>query len=314
MKTKQPQTIALELSSQCGLNCFYCDRQNWDAGVRRNRPHMDLGLFGQLVDEISEMMPQPQVSLSFEGESTLHPEFIRMLEYLNEKKIRPWITIRAKRAGKPELNALIQRCSAVSVSMELNETAIGIKFVGDIIDLANPEINDIELSVNHTLCPPDHLESPGVVKFIETFKEKVHEVYIWNKIDFGASITHSDIQGIERHLERRRICKQPFSFLAVLSDGRVSPCCVTSRTVFRTIDASNGIAAVLKSEEYRHFLNDHENMNLGKYICGRCDLWLDDWLADEKGNIKLSKYRTVEAHFEGATVRIEGGLRNTEYA
>lgn len=312
MKTRLPETITLELSSQCRLNCLYCDRRNWDADVRRKRPHMDFGLFRQLVDEIAEMEPCPAVTLSYEGESTLNPNFTLMLEYLNKKKIRPWITIRAGQTGKPELKSIVENCSAISISMELNDTGISFSekgFIGDVLALKNSDYQDLEISVNHTLHPPHDIRSPQIINFIETWRSKVHEIYIWNKIEFGTSITHRYRQGIEKHLKRRRICNQPFSFIAVLSDGRISPCCNTSRATFNTIDVSNGIAAALESGEYKRFLEDHENMALEKYICGKCELWLDDWLGDEKLQILLTDAEQVEANLEGSTIRIDGALR-----
>ena len=312
MKTKLPETIALELSSQCRLNCPYCDRWNWDADVRRKRPHMDFDLFRQLADEIAEMEPCPAVTISYEGESTLNPNFTQMLEYLNEKKIGPWITIRAEQTEKPELKAIVENCAAVSISMELTDTGLSIAekgFIDDMLVLKNSNDQDFEINVNHTLHPPLDIGTPQIINFIETWRSKVHEIYIWNKIEFGTSITHSFRQGIEKHLKRRRVCKQPFSFLAVLSDGRISPCCNTSRTAFKTIDVSNGIAAAFGSGEYKRFLEDHENMVLENYICLKCELWLDDWLGDEKVQIKLTEAKQVEAHLEGSTIRIEGALR-----
>jgi radical SAM protein with 4Fe4S-binding SPASM domain len=273
---------------------------------------MDFSLFRQLADEISEMEPSPAVTISYEGESILNPDFSRMLEYLNEKKIRPWITIRAGQIGKSELRSIVEHCSAVSISMELDVTGISVPekgFIDDMLVLNNSNGHDIEISVNHTLHPPHDIRSLQIINFIETWRSKVHEIYIWNKIEFGTSITHSHSKGIEKHLKRRRVCKQPFSFLAVLSDGRISPCCNTSRTAFKTINVSNGIAAAFRSGEYKQFLEDHENTVLGNYICRNCELWLDDWLGDEKVQIMLTEAEQVDAHLEGGTIRIEGALR-----
>jgi hypothetical protein len=72
---------------------------------------------------------------------------------------------------------------------------------------------------------------------------------------------------------------------------------------------SNGIAAAFRSGEYKQFLEDHENTVLGNYICRNCELWLDDWLGDEKVQIMLTEAEQVDAHLEGSTIRIEGALR-----
>ena len=292
--------------------CSYCDRKNWDSGVQRKTSHMDFGLFKQLVDEVATMEPVPAITVSYEGESTLNPNFVRMLEYLKKKRVRPWITIRPEYSHKQELKAIIENCSAVSVSMELLDTSCGAKIIDQLLELKSSKNSNLEISVNHTLCPPYELVSPLVIKFVNRFIEKVHEIYLWKKIEYGASITHSDTNGIVDHLKRRKVCKQPFSFFAILSDGRVSPCCNTSRVLLKTIDASMGIKAVLSSPEYGKFLEDHENITLKQYICKKCTLWIDEWLGDEKIMLSLSEGKMVEVFLEGNTFRIKGSLRKRD--
>jgi len=303
-----PKTIAFELSSQCEHECPYCDRKNWTSDFQRKTPHMDYALFSQLVDEVSGMIPVPSITASYEGESVLHPEFVKMLGYFNRKNIRPWITIRPELNCEPELNAIIENCSAVSVSIELSDINLGSKYIEHLLELKTLKNSNLEISVNHTLSSPNKLTSPLGILFIETFINKVHEIYFWNKIKYGTSITHNNKSGIEEHLKRRRVCLQPTSFLAILSDGRVSPCCNTSRVVLKTIDASKGINAVLASPEYIRFLEDHEDILLKKYICEKCTLWMNEWLGDETIQISLFNGNKTDAYLEGHTIRIAGSL------
>jgi len=78
---------------------------------------MDMQLFRFIVDELSEY-PSTSVTLSYEGESLLHPNFVEALSYLNHRGIRPWITTTLMGAKEEVLRACYM-AARLSLSLSL---------------------------------------------------------------------------------------------------------------------------------------------------------------------------------------------------
>ena len=319
MHNNKPKTIAFEISSDCRFDCIYCDRRNWQKlNLKRTRPFMDINQYKQIIDEVTEWKTVPSITLSYEGESILNPQFNEYLKYLGSKDIRPWISTRELSDDDDVLNLLLECCSAICVSLDDDKTyTLQNQKKGEsnkdlekrllkLIQLAEKNCSQTSLSVSIVVFPPETPESPRVRDFIAEWIDSVHEIFLWQKIDFSQGIKYSYRDGIEKHLRRRRVCEQPFSYLAVLSDGRISPCCNTSRIVFNSLNISKGLTSALESEEYQNFLEKHLSLQLLNTACQECELWLDSWLGDEKYFISLDDGRQCQVFFEGSSYRIKG--------
>jgi radical SAM protein with 4Fe4S-binding SPASM domain len=175
-----------------------------------------------------------------------------------------------------------------------------------LIHLAEKNYSQTLLSVSMVLCPPEVPESPHIKDFIAEWIDNVHNIFLWQKIDFSQGIKYTYRDGIDEHLKRRRVCEQPFSYLAVLSDGRISTCCNTSRTIFNSINIDSGLEYILTSKEYQGFLENHLSLKLQDTACQDCELWLDSWLGDEKLSISLEDGRQCQVFVEGSSYRIKG--------
>jgi pyruvate-formate lyase-activating enzyme len=307
-----PSTVALELSSACSLTCSYCDKRNWPTFTgARATPFLDLKLFRRLVDELAEH-PSTAVTLSYEGESLHHPEIADALQYLREKAIRPWITTTLAGTTELLLANLLQVCSTISVSLGLSEADFArsrgpaeaysetVAKVARLLDLRRRAGGGAEIAVNATIRAGVGFDAPEVIEFINRWHPVVDEIQLWLEMGFADDVRYLHRAGIERHLSRRRVCMQPFRYVAVLSDGSLSPCCQTSRVRFTSIRADAGLAAAVQHPEYQAFLEMHRQRNLAGTPCMRCEAWLDDWLGDE--TISVGPKHT--AILEGYTARI----------
>jgi pyruvate-formate lyase-activating enzyme len=78
-----PYQVNIEFTNQCNLNCRMCFRQ----AMTRSKGFMSQELFRKVADEIAEKQPYAYLHLYGIGESTLHKDFIQMLNYLREKKL-----------------------------------------------------------------------------------------------------------------------------------------------------------------------------------------------------------------------------------
>lgn len=275
-------------------------------------------MYKRIIDELIEWEKVPSITLSYEGESTLNPKICEYLRYLDHKNIRPWISTRELSGDENVLSCLLEYCGAISVSIDgdeaqprgNNKTDLSYenlkKRLIRLIDLSQKSCFGTAISVSRVLHPPENIESPLVKDFVTDWIDHVHEIYLWQKIDFSHGLRYSYREGIEKHLKRRRVCEQPFSYVAVLSDGRISPCCNTSRTVFTTINADDGLEPALASKEYQNFLEKHRSIHLQDMPCHDCELWLDSWIGDEILNMTLKDGLQHQVFLEGSSYRIKG--------
>ena len=312
---KLPNTVAFELASVCGLSCDYCDMRNWSRyGIEREKKYMEFPLFQKVIDEITQLTIIPSITLSYEGESLLHPYFCKFLKYLNEKNIRPWITTSLLGGNPKKLDAMIYYCDTISVSLDGDEQMFvknrgsvkQFKKVSEQLNrlLRRKNRSGVKINLNMTLSPPHNISSKPVKHFIDRWIHEVDELYIWKQIQFGEKIIYLHRDGIEKHLERRRPCQQPFNYTAILTDGRIAPCCNTSRTVLPGLNIANGYLEAFTSQTFIKFLNNHKKYELKGTPCEKCELWLDDWLGDEVETITNNKGEAVTCYHEGNTIRI----------
>jgi len=310
-----PNTVAFEIASVCVLSCSYCDKRNWSRyGIEREKKYMEFRLFKKVIDEMAQLNTIPSITLSYEGESLIHPDFCNFLEYLNEKNIRPWVTTSLLGGNLKKLDAMIDYCDTISVSLDGDEHMF-VKNRGSVKQfkqvreqlnrlLRRKKRSCVKINLNMTLPPPHNISSNAVKHFIDRWIHEVDELYIWKQIQFGEKIIYLHRDGIEKHLKRRRPCQQPFNYAAILTDGRIAPCCNTSRTVLPGLNIANGYVETFTSQIFKTFLNNHKKCALKGTPCENCELWLDDWLGDEVETIVNKKGEAVTCYHEGNTIRI----------
>jgi len=267
------------------------------------------------LDEIAEMVPRPSLTLSFEGESTLHPSFSDLLAMAGARGFRPWISTSLKGASQKTFEAMLAHCGTICVSLELERETFAkhrgsredndaVLFALDQL-LAARQSNSAKIAVSAVLHDALTLDAPPARAFVARWIDQVDEVFLWNEWSYGESIRISAGAGLVKHLRRRRPCHQPGSFLAILSDGTVSPCCVTSRVRIKGVTVHGGIRAALEAPAYRSFLARHAVMDLDDLPCRTCEGWLEGWLGDDERTLDLDN-RPVSVSLEGFTARIPG--------
>ena len=81
-----PLQVDLELSTVCNLKCPMCYTISSEYIKKVQKRFMDLDLYNKIIDEISGKVYA--IRLSLRGESTLHPNFIKAIEYAKQKGIK----------------------------------------------------------------------------------------------------------------------------------------------------------------------------------------------------------------------------------
>lgn len=80
-KSSYPSNIAIHLSNTCNLDCKMCAVSDAFAGKNRFIP---FSLFSKIIDDVSQYKP---FIILYGGEPLLHPDFIRIVEYLQKTKL-----------------------------------------------------------------------------------------------------------------------------------------------------------------------------------------------------------------------------------
>ena len=85
-RTRAPNTVYLETTSACNLNCVMCAAQRHATKAIKPSGYMDLSLFKRLVDEIARDLPSIEyVYLHKDGEPLLHPDIVEMIQYASSR-------------------------------------------------------------------------------------------------------------------------------------------------------------------------------------------------------------------------------------
>jgi len=84
--SEYPLLVDIELSTVCNLKCPMCYTITEEFKSRVGCNFMDWSLFTRIIDEIAGHVPA--IRLSLRGEPTLHPDFIKCVEYAKKKGIR----------------------------------------------------------------------------------------------------------------------------------------------------------------------------------------------------------------------------------
>ena len=205
--------INIEITNHCNLTCQMCPvNQN----MSRKKEFMDFDLFKQIIDD----NPQLEFVLAFQwGESLLHKDLPKMIEYCTRRNIRTMITSNGillnEKLSQDLIDAGLTRITFSVDGVGSTYTKIrGVdyqEFKEKVISFKN--IRDRKkspLKIDSSMVIFDQSEGDA-----ERYKEE------WGKLVDRVQLIPRLTSG-----EHRRKCRELWrGTLIVLSDGRVTVCC-----------------------------------------------------------------------------------------
>lgn len=218
---RYPLHIDIELTSLCNLKCGFCPHSEQTPFYKGFMP---MSMFEMIIDEIQGRVPS--IKLNLRGESTLHPQFEEMCNYVKGK----FIDIRLNTNGQydQDLNDTMSKVfTEVSFSVDTIDKKQYKKIRngdrellwGNITDLycQNPDIVKISMTV-----------SKDSADTIELTKEFVELTYPKAKIYIKPVMnrTAKDYMLGDKLAVDRKNCYMPNRRLSVGVDGKVFPCCL----------------------------------------------------------------------------------------
>ena len=231
------ETVFLELTNKCNLRCKMC---NWQA--REKIGFIPRELFESCIDQLAEMKVEI-LNLEFAGESLIHPEFKRLLEYAIRKRGQGKIGA----VGWTDNGMLFDQSVAdlvVSLKVDwINFSLDGVREVNDNIRLGS-KYSVIERNIKYLLEKRGSAEKPKVLlNMVDHGKTEDQEldlcrewVSLVDEIELLPSIRSDNTWETGNTLSRNvkiapppAFCHVPLDTMIICWDGTVTGCCFDTK-------------------------------------------------------------------------------------
>jgi len=283
--------LSIELTNLCQLSCLCCIHHGpWYKGQADSHPkNMNFDFFKDIVDQFMRMPGDSKhISLQFQGEPLMYPQIKEAYNYIQKKGAIFNITTNGMLMDKEMTNFLLGLSGLQQVSFsvdgytaETNEKIrVGVnhqKLLGNIhyfIKEASENRPDLYIGVNMVLM-----------------EENKHEygdfIYYWTLIrEIHTLVTIvTDEEGIptKKYWDppEKLICKSPFTFLVVLTNGEVIPCCRDhSYEMIMGNLHTHFLGEIWRGLKYKILRNIQESQiwnEVKPYLCYNCDTWMGDY-------------------------------------
>lgn len=283
-----PVSISFELTNHCNLKCPECPSGN--GMMKRKRGFMEYGLFERVMHELDEYLFY--VSLYFQGEPMMHPDFFNFLEYKNG--FNSIVSTNGHYLDKENSGKIVRsQLSKLIVSLDgmdqitysryrqngdLDKVLSGIKNVADARDKTK---SSIKLELQFLVNRYNEHQIPAAIDFAEKYSIllKLKSMHVVSDTDTDEWMPvnrqfrrYKKISGksvIRNPLPNR--CARLWFNPVVTWDGFVVPCCFDKNADYIMGDLKKdsfiSIWNSLKYEEFRkQIFSDRKSVP----ICNNC--------------------------------------------
>lgn len=280
MKTKDfPERIEIEFTNKCNSKCIYCPRQYGvgDEGV------MPFYLFKKIIDE-AEQYAGIALQLHRRGESLLHPEFEKMLEYLRGKFNDVQLATNAILLDKKKAESIAEAVTFLSFSIDLPESFHRKRGV-DVYPLVEKNISHF-LDINRktrtqvSMVCDDTTRAEDLERFKALWLDKVDRVRVYEEHSVGGAY------GATRNRRAKRsTCMKPFNDVVIYWDGNVVRCNHDWSNKPLGDIRSGSIAGIWHGAEFDRVRKEQSALDFTDDICKTCDSWYPEAGKQETGYV-----------------------------
>ena len=263
-----PRRLEIELANVCNLQCTFCPRKYMEdpQGV------MSFFLFQRLVDEIADY-PETILVLHRRGESLLHPDFIKICQYLKGKFKEVQLATNSTLLDDMKSKAIIDSVNFISFSIDtpevFNKTRVPAKY--DEVEskiLRFLELNKGKIRTQVSMVKTQETPHENPEKFKQIWTKKVDRVRIYQEHSrdgkFGSLL---------KKRNKRLPCSMPFYEMLIYFDGKVGRC--NHDWAGRPMGDVNHstIKEIWKSSIYEELRKQQKDLNIKDEVCKNCDSW-----------------------------------------
>ncbi|MFC5469716.1 radical SAM protein [Cohnella suwonensis] len=270
-----PQRIAIELTPLCNLSCAMCPRHH----ITDTTGFITEELWFKLIDDISRNSPDTVVLPFWRGESLLHPQFLRLLEYALSKSIRIHVSTNGLLIDE-KFADLLCRCEFVNISIH---TVSGLKQAQSFSKLLKYKATkkpDVQISFvtgeNTVRYLDDVILSRNLQGFDSVRLYKQHTI----NGDFGGIGTSLDVP--------RTYCAKLLDTLVIAYDGAISRC-----SHIWTPEQGPDLNQMSIQEAWESQVMEKIRKDYPDPYCAGCDQWMGRTLGEswrmEDGMVEQEK-------------------------
>lgn len=263
-----PKRCEIELSSACNLHCTYCPRRFVDdiSGF------MEFELYKKIIDELSPF-PETIIVLHRRGESLLHPEIGRCLDYIRGKFADIQLATNATLLDSSISEKIMEAVTFISFSIDAPVNFNRTRTPASYEEVERKILNFLSLNRGRTRTQVSMVATAGTSpESIDEFKErwlgKVDRVRIYEEHS-----TNGRFGSLARRRDNRVSCVMPFYELLVYADGKVGRC--NHDWAGEPLGDLNGssIRDIWHSSVYEDLREQHRTLNFRDRVCAECDSW-----------------------------------------
>ncbi len=231
-----PVEIWIEPTNYCNLRCKMCPQSG---GLTREKGYMDFDLYKKIIDEVRGW--RPIIKLFHSGESLLHPKISDMISYtksagcyvmmntnatlLNEKKAEEILE-----SGLDEISFSFDGANKETYEKIRKNAKFDVTLKNIIFFLNLKQKKKVKLPLTTVAI----IKMDDTEKEIEQFFKKFDNLpvdikRIQSLMDWTGK---KDVSGNVFRGKEYSPCKAPWTYLSILWDGRVVPCCMDFNALF----------------------------------------------------------------------------------
>ncbi len=285
IKLSSPYALTLELSSICNLKCPQCPVGLGQ--IKRQNAFIDVSRAKQIIDDFSKK--GMILNLYFQGESTLHPDFVSILEHARKRKLYTILSTNATKIDDELATKLIQvPLNRVILSIDgLSQATYGQYRKGADVSIAWEALQKLtSIRKKRGTVWPEIVVQTLVNRLNEPELDKIKERALFlraDRIQFKTMQLYGDLdtwlpsQRKYRRYEERSLVKPPsnhcfraFSSMVITSDGEFLPCCYDKLAAFGFNKYKQSFMDAVKNKARKKFLEKIYVEKKLHSICRNC--------------------------------------------
>lgn len=288
-----PDIFAIELTSQCNLRCVMCPH----VIMQRAKSNMGFETFKKIVDNV-----EPYaffIWLHSLGEPLLNPNVFDMIKYCKERGIKVGLSTNATVLNESNGRRLVEAgLDKIILCMESTEkeTYEKIRVGGKFENVRNNIRRFLEVKKEMNSERPytvvQIIQMKETASQIEAFKKEwvplCDEVLVkvfstWANQVSEIPVLADREQRYHKVLKKRQPCQLLWRNVVILSDGKVSPCCIDYEGKINLGNAAETpLKEIWNGPAMQNLREIHLNEDYQKApVCDGCE----EWLGGEEGKL-----------------------------
>lgn len=308
-KSDFPLNVAIEVSSNCNLNCIMCTNDK----LTRKKGFMDMELYKKIVDEIADKNPFARVWLDFYGE----PLLLRYKLY--------YMICYAKQKG---LKNVCMNTNATLMNHEMTEMLLdsGIDFISfDVYGFSKETLEKVSVGADRDVIYDNvdyflkRKKERGLASMVAEVKvleldenrdevEKIIQYWrgkgAWTTLRRAITWGGSTECNVIHEIPKERIaCGYSVGLCAITWDGQVATCALDADASMIYGDVNEKSISEIWKKRNSELVDKHLSHQFDELpeVCKKCTDWTvigeERW--DENGNIVKKSYDSDNKMIEG---------------